>query len=71
MARLLLLLFPLLLLYACGQSGDLYLPGNAPERSNPLEEAERAADNGDNSEDKQAGRDDKRDGNDDEDDGGR
>lgn len=36
MSRLLPLLFCLSLVAGCGQSGDLYLPGNAPERSDVL-----------------------------------
>ncbi|MCK5771478.1 lipoprotein [Algiphilus sp.] len=43
---LLLLLLPLLLIAGCGQSGDLYLPGNAPERSDVLEDADDTASDG-------------------------
>ncbi len=44
MPRLFPLLFVVLLTSACGQSGDLYLPGNAPESSDPLEAADDAVD---------------------------
>ena len=59
---LLLLLLPLLLIAGCGQSGDLYLPGNAPERSDVLEDADDIGGDGQADEDGESGDDDAEDG---------
>jgi len=60
MARFCLLLFSVLLV-ACGQSGDLYLPGSsdAPTRVSEIDVSERVGDDTDSATDDAAADDDK------------